>query len=292
MKLIPHAALLTALAFANAALADEPPAPPAGDQAAQSAPIASEPEPWRIEVHPGIWYVGFSGDLKLPRSSGGANVTTDIDQLELTGPRIAPYGEATLRRGRWLASLRGFVFSADAQAQQTASGNLGNIDFNSGDSIKSSLDVATVELMGGYEFLLTEREAMTGGGYKLRFGIDGLVGARLLDFDYQGTLVGSGVSSGHDEFTAHPMAGVRMHADFYEQFTVTLEVSAGGLPLGDDSSYGFDIVVGGQWRPIQHVGVQIGYRALFMGLKSGSDNEQFDYSGAGQGLFAGVTFSF
>ena len=56
---------------------------------------------------------------------------------------------------------------------------------------------------------------------------------------------------------------------------------------------GLDIVAGGQWRPVPNVGVQVGYRALFLDIESGRDDEAFEVGSASlQGLFAGVGFRF
>ena len=86
--------------------------------------------------------------------------------------------------------------------------------------------------------------------------------------------------------------GLRADADFHERFTISLEMTAGWLP-GTTDSAGLDIVAGGQWRPTPHVGVQVGYRALFLDIESGRDDEAFEVGSASlQGLFAGVGFRF
>ena len=69
-------------------------------------------------------------------------------------------------------------------------------------------------------------------------------------------------------------------------------MTAGWLP-GTTDSAGLDIVVGGQWRPVPNVGVQVGYRALFLDIESGDGNEAFEIGSASlQGLFGGVGFRF
>jgi opacity protein-like surface antigen len=74
---------------------------------------------------------------------------------------------------------------------------------------------------------------------------------------------------------------------------MTAELNGGYLPLSDSESYSFDLIVGGQWRPIKNVGVQIGYRALFFGIETGESDNAFELSEASlQGLYAGVTLSF
>lgn len=252
-----------------------------------------EDGPWTLEFHPGIWYAGLSGDVKLPRSASGPSSVVDlVDDLDLDEPRVSPFGELNLAKGKWTIALRGFNYGNDGTATLSSSGSLGDVDFVPGSTLRSSFDTTVIEIEGGYRLYGRQISPMTGGGYRLKTDIRALVGARLFAVDYSVTntspTIGGFLTDSADDFAAHPLIGGKLNLDFYEDFSVTFQITAGAL----SDSYGFDIVVGGQWRPVKNVGVQIGYRALFFGMTSGSDNQEFEFEGSLQGLFAGVTFNF
>jgi len=50
--------------------------------------------------------------------------------------------------------------------------------------------------------------------------------------------------------------------------------------------------VGVTWRPVRHVGVQVGYRQLAFDLEDGEGTDRFRFRGAMAGVFAGVTVRF
>ncbi len=272
-------------------------AEPAQPESAGPTSSPNEGSAWTLELHPCVWYMGMSGDVKLPRS-GGNSSSVDLRDLDLNSPRIAPFGEATLRHGKWMVGFRGFAFSTEQDATPGITSNLGNIELSPGSTVRSSLDLAAVEVEGGYTLFFVERSPLDSGGFKLRTRLDAVAGVRLMSFEFDTVSLSgpggdpTGPAQSADEFTAMPLVGARVTADFYEDFSIILEMTVGGQPFGDDWSYGFDIIVGGQWRPIQHVGAQIGYRALFLGLASGNGDDEFEFNGAAQGLYAGVTFDF
>ncbi|MCX5688717.1 MAG: hypothetical protein NTV94_02810 [Planctomycetota bacterium] len=256
----------------------------------QSAPSA----PWEIELHAGVWYAGLAGDLKLPRQGGGANPVT-AQSLDLNSPRITPFGEVNLTKGNWLIEVRGFGFSADATSSPTSGGPLGDVNIGGGARVDTSVEVNSFELEGGYRLLSYEGGHTDSGGTKLRVGLTALLGARLLDTSTSVSLPDGGTGvlrDSDDDLAIHPLAGFKLKADFFEDFTVHFEMSAGWLP-GSTESTGLDIIVGGQWRPVQHVGVQIGYRAMFFELISGEDGNEYAFESASlQGLYGGITLSF
>jgi hypothetical protein len=260
------------------------------DDATPAAHDAPKSEPWEIELHPSIWYVGIAGRLELPRDSGD-NRATKLSELNLTSSRIAPMGEASLTKGNWLIEARGFSVGAEADSTQTRAGNIGDVTFAPGQVVHASIDISSFELMGGYRVAFDERGVREGGGVKLRTDVRVLAGARLLDIDSTALRAGLVEDSAH-ETVLEPIIGVRLKEDFYEDFTIQLEVSGGAMP-GSPESHSFDIVVGGQWRPTTHVGVQIGYRALFFGVSSGDDPARYEWKNATlEGLFAGITIKF
>lgn len=276
-------ALLIALASAGARAQDAPSAP-------EQAPSA----PWEIELHAGIWYAGVAGDLKLPRQGGGSNAVT-AQTLDLNSPRITPFGEVNLTKGNWLIELRGFGFSADAISTPASGGPLGDVNIGGGARVDTSVEVNAFELEGGYRLWSHEDGHTDSGGTKLRVGLTALLGARLLDTSTSVSLPdgGTGVlTDSDDDLAIHPLAGFKIKADFYEDFTVHFQMSAGWMP-GSTESSGLDIIVGGQWRPVEHVGIQIGYRALFFELISGDEGNEYAWESASlQGLYGGITLSF
>jgi hypothetical protein len=297
------AAILTAAGATNSGLAQD--GATTGTQAGAKVDLAPPPaatgEPeryskddgrWHIEFHPGIWYPGLSGEVKLPREGGNEGATpAKADDLNLTQSRVSPFGELNITKGNWLILGRGFGFSIERDFSFASPGNIGDVDLLPGEAYSNSVDAQAFELIGGYRLLERNISPMTGGGHKLSTALYGLAGARLINFEYS-VQQGSTFADSADATSVHPLIGLKFNADFYNDFTVHAEVNGGTSFFGDDS-FGLDIVVGGQWRPIEHVGVQIGYRALFFGIESGDDGNTFEWSdGAFQGLYAGVTFSF
>lgn len=262
------------------------------DAATQSAPFARD-DRWHLEFHPVVWFVGVSGEVKLPVDTGNNEeaAPVDADDLNITQTRVTPMGEANITRGNWLIMARGMGFGIDREQLVSTSGNVGDVSIVEGESVSSSVDALAFELAGGYRVINRDISPLTGGGYKLSTALYVMAGARVIDFEYS-IEDAAGVSDSADATSVHPTAGLKFVADFYNDFTVHAEVNGGTSFFGDDS-YGFDIVVGGQWRFVENVGLQIGYRALFFEVESGEDSNTFEWSdGALQGVYAGLTFSF
>lgn len=263
----------------------------AQDEAAAPKPASA---PWEIDLQAGVWYAGLAGDLKLPRQGGGGNPVS-AQTLDINSPRITPFGEVNLTKGNWLIEVRGFAFGADATSTPASGGPLGDVDLGGGARVDTSVEVSAFEIEGGYRLLSYEDGHTDSGGTKLRVGLTALLGARLLDTSTSVSLPdgGSGVvRDSDDDIALHPLAGFKVKADFYEDFTIHFEMSAGWMG-GSTESTGLDIIVGGQWRPVQHVGVQIGYRAMFFELISGDEGNEYAWESASlQGLYGGITLSF
>jgi|GEM_PF-965268 len=278
--------------------------------AASLEPVGEEPRRgagqadgsrWELEFHPAVWYTGLAGKVNMPRGGGGGSVNsgTRVRDLNLESPRVTPFGELNLTKGDWLIELRGAAFSTDRDGAAEFTGSIGDVNFTPGSPLRSSFDFQSFEIQGGYRILernISPLSGERGGGYKLQSDIYALAGVRLLAVDFSIANLADGlvaVEQSEDTFSAHPTLGLKWNVDFYNDFRFTAEVNGGLLPLSDDESYGFDIVIGGQWRFSKHVGVTIGYRALFFGVASGEEDNQFEVSqGSLQGLYAGVTIRF
>jgi hypothetical protein len=250
---------------------------------------------WVFKGHAGVWYAGVAADITLPRSAGGPGGTRSTQSLNLSAPRLTPLGEVSATKGPWLIELRGFSFDADAVSEQPAGGSLGDVDFDATERVRAEVEVATVELVGGHTVVDYRSDAAASGVTTLAVDLRLVGGVRLIDSSVSVSLPdgGAGVTADSaDVLTAQPLVGLRADADFEERFTISLELTAGWLP-GTTDSASLDIVVGGQWRPVPNVGVQVGYRALFLDIESGRDDGAFEVgAGSLQGLFAGVGFRF
>lgn len=278
----------------------EQPQQPAGvkvqEEPPKSPPVWPEEERWTLQFEPSAWYAGLSGDLQLPRSSedAGGNETTDLENFNMNSASLVqPLGEITLRRGRWGFCVRGTSFSSDRSATGV-SGQIGDVAIADGDRLNASVDLIDAE----FEVLYTPyREALRPRkvGFWLRPRLDLVFGLRVIENEWQIENLDAASPTSEasaDEMTVHPLVGFKLSGEISEQFTVDVKVDLGALPLPESWSYGADILVGGTWRPVPHIGAQIGYRALFVGLSSGSDDAAFEFSGAVQGLYAGLRVDF
>lgn len=256
----------------------------------------AEDDRWTIRIEPGLWYAGLSGEVKLPRSGEdvGGNEPTKLRDLGLNrSSKLTPLGEATLRRGSWGIVLRGAAFATDEVAEGTA-GMIGDVEIEDGDEVTSSVEFINFEVEGLYTLFKDARRPMEGGGYWLRPRVDLVFGARIVqtDWEVRNASADGGDTASSDEVAIQPLVGVRVGATFMERFNLDVQLSAGYMPFLGSSSYGLDIVVGGSWQVVPHVGVQAGYRALFLGVASGDGDAEFEFQGAIQGLYAGVVVEF
>jgi opacity protein-like surface antigen len=78
----------------------------------------------------------------------------------------------------------------------------------------------------------------------------------------------------------------------YNRFTVDLQSEIGFQPVSDRTSWSWGVMVGGTWRPMENVGVRLGYRQLLFDLKNGADADEFKFRGGMAGLFAGIELRF
>lgn len=287
--LIPLAAILT---LANAAQAQETSNPqPTPDQGFTS------PDRWTIRLEPGVWFMALSGDLRLP-SSTTPTTSTSINNLNADEPRISPYAKVELRHANWGVAIRGTVFSIGENASGVPT-TIGDVPISAGDQVHTEADLSVFEVEGLYRFLDFRPDRLSPAGHHV-FGatLDAVFGARIYDssFDVRNnslvvTTPGSNVASDREAF-AEPLAGIVGSMMFYDQAWITLQLALGGQPFGDSNSYSLDIIVGGRWKPTEHLGLFVGYRSLFLSLQSGSDPGIFDYTGAAQGLTFGGELEF
>jgi len=285
------------LCVAGAALGQEQAAPvqaPAPEVATDTAPAQTEiegrdPNQWRWDIEPAAWFVGISGRLRLPRETPGTAGRVTLRELNMDNPQFAPLVEVNARRGDWRGTFRGIFFGMDRDASGL-DGSVGDVDFSAGDTLNSSLDFTVMELEAAYTFAGKPQERQSDGTWALDPRLDAVGGVRVYGESWEIQNLSGGTDS-HDDWFIQPHVGLKLNTDIYERFTMDAQITLGGLPTSEND-YSFDIIVGGQWRPWDNVGVQIGYRALFFGLGDGEGADEFSFDGSLQGLYAGLVIRF
>jgi len=304
------AALLPSLLIAPA-LAQTTPQPDADAQAASSQleQPATESPTWqdaklRLRVEPSIWYMGVGGELKLPSPTlAGQGESIEVDELGFDSPEIVPHIEAHIFAGeKWRFGLRGFVFSDDQTTLMSRTGRIGDINFDNASTIRSGLDYASFEFEAAYQVYRYDSPNTTADGRRrITSRLEALAGLRLIDIDWQvdrisagGGVSGGSASGGVDETYIEIMAGGKFAFAFNEEWGVDVTIALGTSPFGDATSFSGDIIVGGTYEPTwaPNFGLQIGYRSAFFNLSSGDGDQEFEYSGAHQGLMLGVVLKF
>ncbi|MFZ2873341.1 MAG: hypothetical protein WAZ94_02540 [Phycisphaerales bacterium] len=277
-------------------------------QASESTPAQTAPEPqtpdakfwqredrWTARFEPGAWYTGLSGDIRLPRTAAGSNPRTGLRALNQDGGSyLAPFGEANVRKGDWSLSVRGFVWGSD-QTAVGADGRVGDVEIEDGDEVFSSIEVANVDLEVRYTFTPAAEERLRPGKARVRARLDAMGGLRMHDVDMmvQNLTLGAPVTEDSaDELFMTPVVGLKGSIEFYDQFSIDLQLAVGGLPWGDQQSMVGDVLVGGTWKPVENFGVQLGYRALFFDFSSGDGSQAFELTGSLQGLYGGIVIEF
>lgn len=250
---------------------------------------------WTVRFEPAVWFVGASGDLRLPGTEASGNgQKLDMGDLNLDSPRASPFGELHLKREPWRITLSALAFSTgDRDFAPGGPGQLGPIAYDAGDVLDLSMEYVTFAATGGYEFLTAERGSTDDGGVQLRSRLVGFAGARFHDVDFDASLqTPGGASADADSLFAEPIVGLRWELDIHARFTIDVVGAAGAFGWGGQSSWSADILAGFTWRPVENLGVQIGYRQLIVGLKDGDDPQQLEWRGGLAGLYAGAVLRF
>lgn len=299
-------ALLAALALtaSHAAAQPEPAAAtntPATSTSTEHVPaptIADPADPkWTVSIEPIVWYVGPSGDLKLP---AGAAVTpsdsVDINDLNIDSPRLSPAGTFRIASERWSFRFFGSSYSIDHTQAVSESFQLGSFSFAPGDQAHTELTYGIYEITAAYRFFeydWAKESAHPESADQVLLSIGVYGGALLQDVDVSVSQVGAtGPASDYSNLFVQPIIGLDFNLALAEQFAIDLRLSGGGLPLDDESSASLDIAVAFTWQATENIGVQIGWRQLAFWLSDGEDQDEFEFNGRLAGLFAGCTIRF
>lgn len=301
------AVVSAACASVACAQSAEVPATPPATTAAASAPRLPDPDapkPWTVQIEPMIWFAAPSGKVQLPINSGNGpgSVTTAGDKvqmstLDLDSARLRPAGELHINADDWRFSFAGSQFenSGDSTIAPSAF-RLGAVNVAAGDAFRMDFDLGAYELSVGYKVYgcdFCAESAVQSDAVPIVLKVYALAGARLYDVNFDFERLGGAVpqTAGYNDLFVEPLLGGRGELEITQNFGIDLQLTAGYLP-GDQSTFSIDVSAGFHWRPIENLGVQIGYRQLAFDLEDGDGPEKFRYDGRLAGLFAGVVLRF
>lgn len=284
----------------------EPPADAKASGAVACIPPLQGDDGFRVFIDPTAWFVGPSGKLSLPVNSGtgpGAFTTEGekirVNDVGLDSTRLRPAGSIAVHTGRWRFSFTGSAYelSKAAEPVETA-GRLGSVAFARGDRLKLDFMFGTYELDAGYRVIEYDFRP---GCTSQEFVVDAFVfvhaflGARIYDVSLSAEGVGGlspGAQAEVSTLLAEPVIGARAEAVIANDFSLIAQLSVGGMVLYSSTSYSLDVSLAFQWRPVENVGVQLGWRQLAFNLVDGRGLDRFEYTGRLAGLFAGITIQF
>lgn len=266
----------------------------------QSVPGEREPQAnndsrtsWHVQVELMARYTGPAGEIRLPGGSVRGSLAK-LEDLDVDSPRLMPGFDISFRNGDWRINAIGLFYDIDdrvATAEEDL--QLGPIFVADGQRSSVSHSYAQFDFRLARTILdapvgpITDHE-----GHKMRFRLDAEVGLRIYDFEFEVANLDSGAGSFTDDRTFfEPHAGFKAAFNIYEDITVDLYTNFGAWPF-DAQAFSWDIGVGFQWRPVDYVGVQIGYRSTIFLLNEGSGANEFEWSGSYQGLHAGLQLRF
>lgn len=296
----PIPALLAVLVASSMASAQEQPplrfahlvAPIQGEQPAAPVPPEGHATNWHIQFEPMVRYVGPAGEVRIP-GGGTAGTKVDLEDLDLNSPRLMPGFDLSVRNGNWRVNAIGLFYDIDdrvAIAEEDFS--MGGIDFATFE--RSSVSHTYTQLDFRVARTIIDRPLTPlsdADGHKARFRLDAEVGLRYYDFEFEFENLDTGGRGSDSRTFFEPHAGFKAAFNIYEDITIDLYTNFGAWPF-DAQAYSWDIGVGFQWRPVDHFGVQIGYRSTIFGLSEGSGVNEFEWNGSYQGLYAGLQLRF
>jgi hypothetical protein len=257
-----------------------------------SWPEMEDPGQWTVQIQPRTWYVSPSGKIRLPSSTTpGARV--DVADLNLDSPRLEPYAEASIRFGKWRIGLGGFNNSLDKGTGAPFDFRLGDVAVTTGDRVNTSFDFTGLQAVVGYRFYdYAFCQDIGDGGQKVcaALRLEAFGGGRYYDIDIAFT---DGTTTSQAERTfGEFILGIHAELEIFRDFSVDLEVSAGGYGDSSNSVFSIDTLLGFTWRPVDGVGLQLGWRQLAYDLSNGEGAGEFEYSGRLAGLFLGLDIRF
>ena len=265
----------------------------AGQSADESRPPANgEPIDWHVQIEPMLRYVGPAGDVRLP-GGGVRGSFVDLADVDLNSPRLMPGFDLNLRHGDWRINAIGLFYDIDDRTAVTEENfTLGGIDFAPMERSSLSHTYTQIDVRLAYTIVDRPLRPLSDAqGHKVRFRLDAEAGLRLYDFEFEFENLDTAERGSDDRTFLEPHAGFKAGFTLYEDLTIDLYTNFGLWPF-DAEAFSWDIGVGFQWRPVDYLGLQIGYRSTIFRLNEGSGVNEFEWEGSYQGLYAGLQFRF
>jgi hypothetical protein len=216
-----------------------------------------------------------------------------LERLNLDNPRFTPAGAVTISADRWRFSFDGASYSENVHTTADSSFTLGDVTAAPGDALRTALDYSSFEITGGYRFLSYEFKGLTNTPETVPdvvLNLYGIAGVRLTDIKFD--IEKGAVSSSSDQFFVEAIGGARAELQVIHGFSMNLQLTGGGYADSDRYATSFDVAVSFGWRPVNNVGVEIGWRQVLHDMKDGSGNGEFTYNGAMAGLFTSILIRF
>jgi hypothetical protein len=245
---------------------------------------------WTLKFQPSAWYAAPGGKIRMPGSPESIGMTR-LENLNLDSARVSPYMQLHWRNGDWRVSLStSYVSERDRSLLAREDGFLGPIQYATSDQIKSSLSVFNLELTAARKIDLPD--SLTGnptGSFSSR--LEAMGGLRFQHFDADFETHGADVSA--NEAFGFPVVGLRYSMEIVRRFSIDVHADFGGFAFGGGrSAWGTDIVAGFQYRPLDNLGVEIGYRLMSFHTRTGRGSDRYQYDGALAGIFFGAVLKF
>lgn len=298
--------------------------PALAEQAVQAQPIATgdtrpEDQPrilhtvdrgWTLRFEPAFWYAAPRGEITMPASIGPVtfdgtifepDANEDLSTLDADNPEGAFRGSVHFARDRWRFTISANHLSTDGDYAPTGPGRLGDAFFTIGDSVRTDFSMTSFEATGAYTLFHGPYEDEAGDPDRFRYTLELLAGARFENLDVDVSVrPGTGarpeelsLEADASELFGQPIGGVRLSMDFFRDFTVEVGATVGYWSIASGSTAStWDILAAFTWRPMQNVGLQVGYQYLGVAAERDVDDGRFEFTGSSAGLFAGLAVQF
>lgn len=289
---------------------------PVADPAAPAANPARLLDPvdrgWSFRIEPSYWYAAPRGDIILPGSvgpvtfpDGGTTFSvddeTDLNTLDADNPTGGFQGRAHFARDRWRYSFGAVLLSTSGDATADAPGRVGDAFFAAGDSIDTDFNLSAFDATVSYTlFHGPHLDDPEGDPETFRFTFEVLLGARVESLDIDVDVMPGlgerpadlGLRADASEVFAQPVGGARLSMDLFDDVGIEVGVTAGYWSMSGHTSSTWDVLAAFTWRPIDNVGLELGYRYLGLSATTDDNGSDFEYRGSAAGLFAGVIIQF
>lgn len=265
---------------------------------------------WSLRFEPAWWYAAPRGEITLPASIGpiafdGAtfepDANEDLSTLDADNPTGAFRGSFHFARDRWRFTIGATHLSTDGVHSPESPGRLGDAFFTTGDTLHTDFSMTTFEATAAYTLFHGPYADESGDPDRFRYTLELLAGARFENLDVDvGVNPGPGARPAElalgdeaSELFGQPIGGARLSMDFFRDFTVEVGLTVGYWTLSSGSTAStWDILAAFTWRPVQNVGLQVGYQYLGLAAERDVDDGTFEFTGSTAGLFAGLAVQF